>query len=181
MLFEDVPMSHDYAGPVYWAYEAGIAAGYSGDNKGIFGVSDDITRGQVMMFLWRAAGSPEPAGNKQTFKDVPLSNNFYKAIQWGVEQGITGGYTGKKTGYFGPSDNCTRGQIAMFLWRFKGKPMPSSKDQTFIDVPADHNFYNAIQWASEEDITAGYEDGSFGVNKTCTRGHCVTFLYRLLG
>ena len=180
VLFTDVPEKHSYQKAVYWAVDEGIGAGYTGSKLGLFGVNDDITRGQVMMFLWRAAGKPEPKSSSQTFTDVPVKNNFFKAIQWGVEQGITGGYSGAKAGQFGPNDNCTRGQIVTFLWRFANKPEPSKHTQTFTDVPVKHSFYKAIQWASENGITSGYKDGSFGVNKNCTRGQCVTFLYRLL-
>ena len=180
IYFTDVPPTHNYQKAVYWASDEGIAAGYTGARLGLFGINDDITRGQVVMFLWRAKGKPEPKKNTQTFKDVPTTHNFYKAIQWAAEEGITGGYTGKRAGYFGPNDNCTRGQIATFLWRYAGKPAPKKNTQTFSDVPTKHNFYKAIQWASEQGITAGYSDGSFGINKTCTRGHCVTFTYRML-
>ena len=179
VCFKDVPVTHAYQKAVYWAAGKGVAAGYSGSKEGIFGVSDDITRGQVVMFLWRAAGKPAPKKTSQTFKDVPTNHNFYKAIQWAVEEGITGGYTGEKAGYFGPNDNCTRGQIVTFLWRYAGKPAPKKTTQTFKDVPTSHNFYKAIQWASENGVTAGFKDGTFGINKTCTRGQCVTFLYRL--
>ena len=180
ICYKDVPATHAYSKAVYWATGQNIAAGYSGAKTGIFGVNDEITRGQVVTFLWRAAGRPNPSKNTQTFKDVPVSHAFYKAIQWASEAGITGGYTGSRAGYFGPNDSCTRGQIAMFLWRFAGKPEPESNKQTFKDVPVSHSFYKAIQWASERGITAGYKDGTFGVNKGCTRGHCVTFMYRQL-
>jgi len=178
VLFKDVPSSHSYSKAVYWANDEGIAAGYSNGN---FGIGDPITRGQVVMFLWRAADKPEPQTSTQSFTDVPVKHAFYKAIQWAVEQGITGGYSGDRAGQFGPSDPCTRGQIAMFLWRYAGKPDPEGSTQTFSDVSVKSAFYKAIQWASEQGITAGYSDGTFGVNKTCTRGHCVTFLYRMLG
>ena len=97
-----------------------------------------------------------------------------------MEQGITGGYSGAKKGYFGPNDNCTRGQIAMFLWRYGNKKPHVMNTQTFKDVPKSHNFYDAIQWAYEQGITAGYPDNTFGVDRTCTRGQCVTFLYRMV-
>jgi len=182
VCYTDVPSTHNFKQAVYWATDMGIAAGYSGNRKGLFGVGDNITRGQVVMMLWRAAGKPEPASNKQTFKDVPVSHNFFKAVQWAVEQGITGGYTGARKGQFGSSDDCTRGQIVTFLWRFAGQPDPwASGWQRFSDVPSDHNFYKAIEWAAENSITTGFSDGTFGVNKTCTRGQCVTFLYRLIG
>ena len=67
-----------------------------------------------------------------------------------------------------------------FLWRYAGKPAPEKNIQTFNDVPVTHNFYKAIQWAAEKEITSGYKDGTFGINKPCTRGHCLTFLYRMI-
>ena len=142
-------------------------------------MSDSLTRGQFVTFLWRMAGRPEPRGKTQTFSDVPVSHSFYKAIQWASEQRIVGGYTGAKAGLFGPNDPLTRGQAMTMLWRYAGRPAPAAAGQAFSDVPPSHNFYKAIQWASENGITAGYADGSFGVNRTCTRGHGVTFLYRL--
>ena len=176
ILFKDVPASHSFSKAVYWSTDEGIAAGYSGDKEGTFGVSDDITRGQVVMFLWRAAGQPKPGKTIPSFKDVSSSSGFFTAIQWASEKGIAGGYSDKT---FRPNDKCTRGQIAMFLWRFAGKPKPAAGGKTFSDVPKSNNFYTAVMWASGAKITAGYSDGTFGVNKNCTRGHCVTFLYRM--
>jgi len=177
ICFRDVPETHSFQKAVYWAVGEGIAAGYSGDKTGTFGVGDNITRGQVVMFLWRAAGQPKAKDlTSQSFSDVSKKSAFYKAIQWAVEEGIVGGY---KDGTFRPGENCTRGQIAMFLWRYDGRKAPAGSTQTFSDVPTSSNFYKAVQWAAEQDITAGYKDGTFGVNKSCTRGHCVTFLYRL--
>ena len=181
ICYLDVPYSHSYRNAVYWATEEGLAVGYSGERAGQFGVNDRITRGQVVTMLWRAAGKPEPKGHAQTFRDVPVTHNFYKAVQWAYEEGITGGYTGKKAGLFGVNDSCTRGQIATFLWRAAGKPSNYLTAPAFSDVPASHNFYRAVQWAYQNGITAGYSDGTFGVNRSCTRGQCVTFLYRMEG
>ena len=177
VLFNDVPLSHSYQKAVYWAVDNEIAAGYTGSRAGYFGVADNITRGQVVMFLWRAAGKPEPPANAKTFPDVPESNGFYKAILWASGNGIAAGYS---NGKFGPSDNCTRGQIVMFLWRYAGKPAASTT-QKFTDVPKSSGFFTAVQWASDQGITDGYKDKTFGVNKYCTRGQCVTFLYRMMG
>lgn len=172
--FSDVPPTHSFQAAIYWASDEGIVAGYK---NGLFGSDDAVTRGQVALFLWRAADQPKAKDLKtQSFSDVKTTSAFYKAIQWAVEEGITAGYS---DGTFRPSENCTRGQIAQFLWRYAGKPAPQGKTQTFSDVPTSHGFYKAVQWASEQGITAGYKDGTFGVNKSCTRGHCVTFLYRL--
>ena len=177
VLFTDVPVTHSYYKPVCWAADNGITGGYT-DGSGAFGIKDPVTRGQVVTFLWRLAGKPEPKGNKQTFKDVPVKHPFYKAIQWAYEKKITAGY---KNGKFGVGDNCTRGQIATFLWRYAGRPSPKGSRQTFTDIPVKHAYYKAVQWASEKGITAGYKDGSFGVDKDCTRGHMVTFLWRSSG
>ena len=176
--FGDVPLTHNFAKYIYWAYNEGITGGIG--NTGNFGVNDKVTRGQVVMFLWRAAGKPEPEKNTQTFKDVPVKHSFYKAVQWASESGITAGYTGSKKGYFGVNDSCTRGQIVTFMWRFAFKPAAEGKTQVFPDVPVKHSYFQAVQWAYENAITTGYKNGKFGVNDTCTRGQCVTFLYRLM-
>ena len=174
-VFKDVIPRHNYAKPVYWASGKRITEGYT-DGSGLFGVSDKVLRGQVVTFLWRMAGKPEPVGRKQTFKDVPVSHSYYKAIQWAYEQGITAGY---KNGTFGVNKPCTRGQTVMFMWRYNNCPAPVGKNVVFTDVPKKHGYYKAIKWAVENSITEGYGDGSFGVNKNCTRGHMVTFLWRM--
>ncbi len=179
ILFKDVPKTHPFFNGVYWAVDNGITYGYTGSKEGLFGVNDGITRGQVAMFLWRVAGKPQPKNKTQTFKDVPTNHRFYTAIQWGYENHIIGGYSGDRKGYFGPDDNCTRGQIIAFMYRYAGNPAPAGHTQTFSDVPTTHKFYKDIQWAAEQGITNGYKDGTFGVNKTCTRGHCVMFLRKL--
>ena len=180
VLFKDVPLTNQYKDGVYWAASEGVAAGYSGSRAGIFGVNDGVTRGQFVMFLWRLAGQPAPKKKTQTFKDVPTSHSFYKAIQWASEQGIAAGYSGSKAGYFGPNDSVTRGQTLMFIWRYAGKPAPKKKTQTFKDVAASHNFYKPIQWAYEGGAAKKDSSGSFGVNTNCTRGECVSFMYELL-
>ena len=116
--------------------------------------------------------------NAQAFSDIPPSHNFYKAIQWAAEEGIAGGY---KDGTFRSGEPCTRGQIIKFIWNYEGKPNPKSTKQKFKDVPKSHGYFKAIQWAAEEGITAGYDDGTFGVNEPCTRGHIVTFIWRAEG
>ena len=177
VCFKDVPETHSYSKAVYWALDRGIAAGYSGAKTGTFGVSDNVTRGQVIMFLWRAAGKMEPLTNTQTFKDVPKTHNYYKAIQWAYDYGLASGFS---DGTFRPEKACTRGQIAVFLWHFAGSQKPLDLSEPFSDVPRTHNYYNAVKWAYDNGITSGYGDGTFGVSKTCTRGHCVTFMYRLM-
>ncbi|MCR5292706.1 MAG: S-layer homology domain-containing protein [Eubacterium sp.] len=181
ILYKDVPEGHSFYDSVYWATDNNIASGYTGSKAGTFGVNDTISRGQVVMFLWRYAGTPEPKTTGQSFTDVPVNHGFYKAVQWAAENGIVSGYTGKKAGQFGINDSCTRAQIATFIWRFFGKPEPAKKTQTFSDVPTNYALFDAIQWGSENGIITGYPNGSFGVDKTCSRGQCVTFIYRTKG
>ena len=114
------------------------------------------------------------------FKDVrDETHPYYKAIYWGVENGITKGYS---DGTFGIDRSCTRGEMVMFLWRFAGKPAPTYVAKSpFKDVPTSHTFYRAILWAYQKGITKGYSDGTFGVNKSVSRGECMMFLWRLKG
>ena len=115
--FKDVPTTHTFYKAVLWAYQTGITKGY-GD--GTFGINRNVSRGECMMFLWRIKGKPAPLllYEVSPIKDVPATHVFYKAILWGLENGITKGYTsGPKKGNFGLNDNCTRGQIVTFLYR----------------------------------------------------------------
>ena len=182
-LFDDVAMpSVFYFDPVYWALKSGITTGISGSNK--FAPYDNCTRGQVVTFLYRAAGSPAVnTSNAPKFKDVKENDYFYKAVIWAAKNGITSGYTdknGKPTGKFGPNDPCTRGQVVTFLYRAAGSPSVSASGAPiFSDVKKTDYFYNAVIWAAKKGITSGYSGtNKFGPNDKCTRGQVVTFLYR---
>jgi surface protein len=183
-LFTDVlDPKHPYYKAIYWAAQKGITKGYS---DGSFGIDLPCTRGHAVMFLWRMAGCPAPkAVSKSPFSDVPTTHTFYKAVLWAQQKGITKGYTtGPNKGKFGINDTCTRGQIMMFIWRYKGQPKPKPVSKTpFSDVPMNHPFYQAILWGSQKGVTNGYttgpNKGKFGVNDNCTRGQIVTFLYRI--
>ena len=168
--FADVDGGAFYMEPLMWALDKGITTGTSDT---AFSPNNPCTRGQVVTFLWRAAGSPEPVSTENPFSDVK-EGPFYKAILWAVEQGITTGYS---DGTFRPGASCTRGQIATFLWRAAGSPEPTSTHNPFSDV-SDGPFYKAILWAVEQGITTGYTDGTFRPSASCTRAHIVTFLYR---
>ena len=178
-IFIDVrDPSHAYYNAIYWAVEKGITKGYS---DGTFGIDRSCTRGEMMMFLWRYAGKPEPKTVSQSpFKDVPKTHTFYKAILWGSQKGITKGYS---DGTFGVNRNVSRGESMMFLWRLRGKQEPTPVSVSpFKDVPKTHVFYKAILWGYQKGVTTGYKTGpkagTFGVDENCTRGQIVTFLYR---
>ena len=169
--FEDVPMSEYYFNPVEWAVENGITDGTS---ETTFSPNDTCTRGQIVTFLWRAMGEPEPESKDNPFTDVKSDDYFCKAILWAKEAGITDG-TSDTT--FSPNDPCTRGNVVTFLWRAEGKPAMTSENP-FKDVPAGQYYTEAVLWALAEKITDGTSETTFSPDTPCTRGQIVTFLYR---
>ena len=174
-LFWDVADSSKYYFKhVYWAAERGITNGY---NLEYFDPQGVCTREQMMTFLWRLAGKPEPTSTSSKFPDVKSGSYYYKAVLWGVEKGITNGYnSGPYAGKFGVGLACTREQAMTFLWRMAGKPAPTSTTNKFKDVKSSDYFYKAVLWASENKIANGYSDGTYGVGLDCLREHMVTFL-----
>jgi hypothetical protein len=109
-LFTDVSSSDWFYKPVLWAVENGITSGVSPDR---FGANDVCNRYQVVFFLWKAAGSPEPTSTQNPFTDVQSTDFFYKAVLWAVENGITSGVSATE---FGPYNPCTRAQVVTFLY-----------------------------------------------------------------
>ncbi len=172
LSFKDVAPDAYYADAVAWAVENGVTAGTSATT---FSPEDGCTRGQVVTFLWRAAGQPEPTGSNNPFGDVKADDYFYKAVLWAVEKKITAG-TGAAT--FSPDDVCTRGQIVTFLWRSGGEPKPAKTNNPFRDVKSDDYFYTAVLWAVGNKVTSGTGAATFSPSDTCTRGQVVTFLHR---
>ena len=172
--FVDVSASEYYAPAVSWAVANNITAGTSSTT---FSPNATCTRGQVVSFLWRAAGSPEPKQDKNPFTDVKKSDYYYKAVLWASENGIVYGITSTT---FRPNQGCTRGQVAAFLWRTAGKPEPNTANCPFSDVSASEYYYKAVTWAAENNIVYGTSSTKFSPNASCTRAQIVTFLYRFL-
>jgi DNA-directed RNA polymerase subunit RPC12/RpoP len=171
--FDDVKdESQYYFDPVYWAVDNGITTGATPTT---FSPNTGCTRAQVVTFLWRAAGKPEPTTMANPFNDVKPDAYYYKAVLWAVEKGIT---TGTSATTFRPDQTCTRGQIVTFLWRFNEQPEPKSSTNPFTDVPAGQYYYKAVLWAVEKGITKGTSADKFSPDSTCTRAQIVTFLYR---
>ena len=174
--FTDVPEGQYYYEPVLWAIgqEPQITTGTSADR---FSPNATCTRAQVVTFLWRAMGEPEPAKKDNPFTDVKEGQYYYKAVLWAVEKGIT---TGTSSDKFSPNAGCTRGQVVTFLHRSRGKPMPWSLNNPFTDVAEGQYYYAAVLWAVHHSpqITTGTSADKFSPDATCTRGQIVTFLYR---
>ena len=165
--FSDVSTSAYYYEAVKWAQEKGITGGIG---NSLFGPNQPCTRAQIVTFLWRAAGSPEPK-SMSSFSDVSADSYYAKAVAWAVENGIT---TGTGDGKFSPDATCTRAQSVTFLFRAIGKPVDSKAE--FSDVPADSYYANAVAWTVENGITTGLGDGKFAPNAICTRAQIAAFL-----
>ena len=169
--FIDVEDGEYYAAPVDWAVRQGVT---NGTSLMTFSPEEPCTRGQVVTFLWRAAGRPEPKIRFNPFSDVRESDYFCKAVLWAAEQGITNGMT---PAGFGPDVPCTRAHVVTFLWRAHEKPAACTANP-FSDVPAGEYYTDAVLWAVSQKITNGLDATHFGPDKTCLRGQIVTFLYR---
>ncbi len=168
--FDDVATNAYYYEAVKWAQEKGITGGI-GNN--LFGPNRPCTRAQIVTFLWRAAGSPEPEGSAAGMIDVTAGSYYEKAVAWAIENGIT---TGTGEGKFSPDATCTRAQAVTFLARALNAKADSKAE--FNDVPADSYFADAVAWAASNGVTTGIGGGLFGSGNDCTRGQIVTFLFR---
>ena len=169
-FFYDVPNNAYFYEAVKWAVENGITTGV-GDN--LFAPEQPCTRAQIVTFLWRAAGSPEPKGAASGMTDVVSGSYYEKAVAWAIENGIT---TGTTTSTFSPDATCTRAQAVTFLARaLKAKAASAAE---FSDVPTGSYFADAVAWAAANGVTEGIGGGLFGSDNDCTRGQIVTFLYR---
>ena len=168
-FFYDVPNGAYFYEAVKWAVKNGITTGVGND---LFAPEQPCTRAQIVTFLWRAAGSPEPK-TASSFTDVPANAYYAKAVAWAVENGITNGMTETT---FAPDATCTRGQSVTFLYRaLKGT---ASGSTNFTDVASDAFYADAINWAVANNVTNGTSNTTFSPNADCTRAEIVTFLYR---
>ena len=170
--FDDVPAGAYYEEAVAWAAEKGITEGTSANT---FAPKALCTRAQVVTFLWRAAGCPEPQ-NAGSFADVTAGSYYAKAVAWAIENGITGG-TGD--GMFSPDAVCTRAQAVTFLYRASAAPAVDGSS-SFSDVDADAYYMAAVRWAEQNGITGGIGGGLFGSDLDCTREQIVTFIFRMM-
>ena len=168
--FIDVAASSYCYDAVQWAVANGIT---NGTDATRFSPNAGCTRGQVVTFLWRAAGEPVVSGNVG-FVDVAPGSYCYEAVKWAVANGIT---NGTDATHFSPNATCTRGQVVTFMYRAAGEPAVGGSNG-FVDVAAGSYCYNAVQWAVAKGITKGTDATHFSPSATCTRGQVVTFLYR---
>lgn len=175
MNFTDVKTTDYFYNSVKWAVGKNITNGTSSTT---FSPYKSCTRAEIVTFLWRAAGSPEPTTTRNPFRDVNAvtHSSYYKAILWASQKGIT---SGTSTTAFSPDQVCTRAQIVTFLYRYAGQPS-GYYSNPFKDVGAtsEASYYNAVLWASGKGITTGSSPTTFSPYASCNRAEAVTFLYR---
>ena len=170
--FTDVAQNAYYYDAVAWAVHKGVTSGTSATT---FCPNNKCTRAQVVTFLWRAAGSPEPKSTESPFADVTASDWFYKSVLWAKENSITAGVSDT---HFGSNESCTRAQVVTFLYSAFGKPDIGGIDNPFSDVPANAWYAAPVLWAVKNGITSGIGGGLFGTSAVCSRAQIVTFLYQ---
>ena len=160
--FDDVAANAYYCDAVQWAVDKGVT---SGTSKTAFSPDSTCTQGQILTFLWRANGSPKPAGA------VSGSQYYAAAVQWAKEQGLL-------DGAFSADSPCTRAMAVTYLWKLAGSPQAGASG--FKDVAADAACAQAVSWAVEKGVTSGVSADQFAPGRSCTRGQIVTFLYRAM-
>lgn len=175
--FADVSSDSYCADAVKWAVENGVT---NGTTAAAFSPNAACTRGQIVTFLWRAAGSPAPKTTVNPFTDVAADAYYAKAVLWAVENGITNGTTAAT---FSPDAPCTRAQAVTFLFRgaiANGLEAVTLQEliSGFSDAASLPGYaVSAMNWALANGIVQG-NGGALMPNNTCTRGQIVTFLYR---
>ncbi len=168
--FHDVPANSPFLDSIVWAVKQGIT---NGKTATTFGPGDPCTRAQIVTFLWRAAGSPEPKTMEAEYADVTKTDAYYyKAVQWAAEMGM------EESGTFAPDKTCTRGQAMYFIWKANNSGTSAGSVPSFKDLSRDSLYYDAVLWAVAKGVTTGKTADIFGPDDPCTRGHIVTFLYR---
>ena len=173
--FVDVPSGAYYADAVDWAAATGVTAGVDNTH---FGPDEGCTRAQMVSFLWRAAGEPEPETTESPFTDVQNPNEYYyKAVLWAAENGIAAGIGNN---LFAPNQTCTRAQIVSFIYRAVGDT-ETYTENPFKDVSPKEYYYKAVLWGAANGVVAGTSDTTFSPNETCPRAQGVAFLYRVYG
>lgn len=168
--FSDVAAGAYYYDAVQWAVSRQITAGTTATT---FSPNTTCTNGQILTFLWRAKGQPEPTISNP-FTDVTENAYYYKAALWAYQNGMVSGAS------LGADMPCTRSQTVTYLWKLAGQPAAASAS-AFADVDGGAEYAQAVSWAVGQGITSGTSATTFAPDGTCTRGQIVTFLYRDMG
>ena len=163
--FTDVPEDSYYYDAVVWAYENGIAS-----DGNTFEPLSTCTRGQVITFIWRAMGSPEPQTEENPISDISPSDWFYKPALWAYESGIATSTT------FKPNNSCTNGEALTFLWRAEGEPMAAVNSSTVALAASGAYYERPAAWADNNGLFAQL-GAAFDSSAPCSRAYLMSYLY----
>ena len=178
--FSDVPSSSTFASHIAWFAAKGIGPA---STDGRFGPAVHVNRATLATYLYRLAGSPSRSSGAALFADVPSSSAAFADIQWlGAHGYSTGTRLANGTRLFKPSDEVSKGAMAVFLYRFAGSPRFTAPARSpFLDVPTTDRFYKEIAWLAATGITngTGVPGGrAFGPRALMTREVTAMFLHR---
>lgn len=172
--FVDVSPDNYFVDPVIWAIQKGIT---NGTGTYSFSPNDNCTTAQVITFIWRAYGSPEPSISCP-FANLTGSEYYYKATLWTYENYRQAEGLPMESGKnFNPETECSRSMAVLYMWAAAGGPAPT-ETMEFSDVLPSRPDAPAMSWAVQQGITNGTGENTFSPGKICTRAEIVTFLYR---
>lgn len=174
--FTDVDLTDYYGDALVWSYVNGVVAGTT---ETTFSPSEEVTRAQIVAFLYRLAGSPA-SGTQVPFTDVSAEAYYAQALAWAVEQKIAYGVSAAA---FEPDRAVTREEFVSFLYRYaqlqgdiSGEPADLSGFQDAASVSAWAK--NAVEWAVRQGIAVGVATDVLAPQGTATRAQAIAFLYR---
>ena len=174
-VFQDVAAGAYYEEAIVTLNYRDILTGY-GD--GMYGVGEDLTRGQFATILYRIYGNGEKV-SAMPFTDVPKGKFYTEAVAWANAKGYMIGYSKDK---FGPDDSVTREQLVTILYRISGSPAASANLNAYKDGASVSGYaVPAMKWAVANNIVAGTDQGYLMPQKACPREQAAVILYRFLG
>ena len=150
MRFEDVVLSEWYHDGLHYCVEKGIMKGIS---ENLLAPYANTNRAQLVLMLYRIAGSPSVAGMTEPFMDVAEDDWFYEAIVWAYENNIVKGVSATA---FAPGESITREQFAAILYRYAGEPQPAATLEDYPDADSVSGYArDAMAWAIGEGLING--------------------------
>lgn len=169
IIFEDVPKDAYFYDAVYWATKQRITEGAT---KKTFSPYNPCTTAQILTFMWRADGSPQPESD-----NVDNTGGYFdNALEWAFGKGMLEENRVSSISVTASGSACTRAEAMTYMWHYEGRP--KSGNNPFSDVPNNTYYAQAVCWAVQEGITKGTTETTFSPNNSCTRAQIVTFLYR---
>ena len=159
---------------IEWAYTHEPCQVTVGTSATTFTPDDVVTKAMALTFLWAAAGKPNPDPMPDvSFTDAKEGDYWYTPVMWAYSKGII---VGNGDGTFGAYQACMRAHVLQMFYAAEGKPELTGETH-FNDV-TDNWFAPGANWAFEQGIELGDEDGNFNAYTPCTRVQVVVYLYK---